>query len=413
MPGGVVRDPQLQRAIQLIEANNAIAADVVLAEDLAKAVLAARPTDVEATLVMARVQVYYLRRGFDRSEDRFATAKRFAERGLIIAPADPDAMATMAAYLNNRRVDLPWAEKLLREAIALRPDKPRYYGSLASVMYNMPGATIEQLIAMGKSNVARFPNDALTHYGLALAYQNASMADEMLYHFDRAIALGAIDAAIVHRARYKLYLDGDLEGTKALIDRLSDRYRGTARAVFCQFEYALMSGNPELGLKALGASPEPWMDDFLYTGPTQLLAGELLLLQGKTELARQRFEAAQGELVRRKLDASRTQLRLWLESWLHLRLGRKQEARTRNALLVKEMTRPYRLQLDAGALLGAIRLNLLLGERANALAMLREAAEDKIGRAILRTTIRLDPRVARFRNDAEILALLAEPETKK
>ena len=155
------------------------------------------------------------------------------------------------------------------------------------------------------------------------------------------------------------------------------------------------------------------MDDFHYAGPTQLLAGELLLLQGKTELARQRFEAAQAELVRRKLEPSRGQLRLWLESWLHMRLGRKQEARMGNALLVQELARPYRVHLDAGVVLGTIRLNLLLGERANALAMMREAAEIKIGRAILRTTIRLDPRLARFRDDAEILALLADPDAPK
>ena len=84
-----------------------------------------------------------------------------------------------------------------------------------------------------------------------------------------------------------------------------------------------------------------------------------------------------------------------------------------NALLVQELARPYRVHLDAGVVLGTIRLNLLLGERAIALAMLREAAEIKMGRAILRTTIRLDPRLARFRNDAEILTLLADPDAPK
>ena len=412
-PASTIRDPQLQRAIQLIEAIGAIAADVALAEDLVKTVLAARPTDVEATLVMGRVQAYYLLRGFDRSEERFAMAKRFAERGLIIAPQDPDAKETMAIYLFSRRIDLPQAAKLLREAIALRPDEPRYYRGLVNVMSVTPGVSSEQLIAVGKSNVERFPDDALTHYNLARLYRDASRVDDMLTHFDRAIALSSIDDIIVQRARYKLYLDGDQAGTKALIDRLSDRYRGTARAVFCQFEYALMSGNPAFGLKALDATPEPWLDDFHYAGPTQLLAGELQLLQGKIELARQRFEAAQAELVRHKLEPTRSQLRLWLESWLHMRLGRMQEARRGNALLVQELPRPYRVQLHTGVVLGAIRLNLLLGERAIALAIMREAAEDKFGRAIIRTTIRLDPRLARFRNDAEILALLVEPDTKK
>ena len=412
-PAGAIRDPQLQRAVQLIEGTGAIAADVALAEDLVKSVLAARPADVEAALVMGRVQVYYLVRGFDRSEERFATAKRFAERGLIVAPEDPEAMAVMSTYLSHRRIDYPRALKLMKEAIARRPDEPRFYRGLGAVMRFAPGISADERIALGKSNVARFPNDALSHYDLALLYRNTPSVDEMLTHIDRAIALGSLDSAIVLRARYKLNLDGDLAGTKALIDRLSDRYRGTDRAVFCQFEYALMSGNPAFGLKALDATPEPWMDDFHYTGPTQLLAGELLLLQGKAELARQRFEAAQAELARRKLETSRSQLRVWVESWLHLRLGRTQDARKGNALLVQELAHPYRVQFENSMELGAIRLSLLLGERANALAIMRDAAEDTVGRAIIRTTIRLDPRIARFRDDPEFLALLAEPDTKK
>lgn len=411
-PSAAVRDQELQRAIQLIEGLNTIAADVVLAEDLVKTVLDARPTDTEATLVMGRVQVYYLVRGFDRSEDRFASAKRYAERGLTIAPQDPEAKVTMATYLSHRRIDLPRAAKLMEEATALRPDEPRYY---RWAMRGTPGMTIEQSIAIGKNIVERFPSDTLSHYDLALAYRDASRQDEMVHHIDRAIVLGSMDSAVVLRARYKLYLDGDLASAKALIDRLSDRYRSTDRAVFCQFEYALMSGNPVFGLKALDATPEPWMDDFHYAGPTQLLAGELLLLQGKAELARKRFEAAQAELTRRKLETSRGQLRLWLESWLQMRLGRTQEARKGNALLVQELPRPYRVRLDIGysLALGAIRLNLLLGERANALSIVREAAEDKLGRAITRTTIRLDPRLARFRDDPELLALLAESDKQK
>ena len=414
-PAGAVRDPQLQRAIQLMEAFDAIPADVALAEDLVKTVLAARPTDVEATLVMGRLQAYYLLRFFDRSEDRFATAKRFAERGLIVAPQDPDAMATMATYLSHRSVDFPRATKLMQQAIALRPEEPRFHRGLAAIMRRTPGVSREQVIALCKSNVERFPGDVLMHYDLALLYRDASRVDEMVTHIDRAIALGLNDSAFVLRARYKLYLDNDLTGAKALIDKLSDRYRVTDRAVFCQFEYALMSGNPEFGLKALDASPEPWMEDAHYAGPTQLLAGELLLLQGKIELARHRFEAAHAELARRKLETSRGQLRLWLESWLQMRLGRKQEARKANALLIKELPRPYRVRLEVGYSLDlrAIRLNLMLGERANALAIMRESAQDSLGRAILRTTIRLDPRFVRYRNDAEILALLVEPDKKK
>ena len=413
---GVVRDPQLQRAIQLIESNGAIKADVALAEDLANSALTARPTDVEATLVMGRVQTYFLLRGFDLSEERFALAKRFAERGLAIAPDHPEAMATMAVYLFRRRIELARAASLLRDAISRRPDEPRYYRALITTMSITPGVSTDELIAVSKNVTERFPKDALAHYDLALHYRDASRTEEMLFHLDRAIALSSMDGAILLRARYTLYLDGDLDGAKARLDQLSDRYRSTDRAVFAYVDYALMSGNPAVGLKALIAIPEAWMNDFHYTGPTQLLAGELLLLQDKIELAKVRFESALVDLGNRKLHPAQSLLRLWLEAWLNMRLGRLNEARAANMLLVKESPRPYRVRLDrqeSVMVLGAVRLNLLLDERANALVLIREAAEDKLGRLILRTTIRLDPRLARFRDDAEIRALLADPDNKK
>ncbi|MEJ1970971.1 MAG: hypothetical protein WDM96_00120 [Lacunisphaera sp.] len=52
---------------------------------------------------------------------------------------------------------------------------------------------------------------------------------------------------------------------------------------------------------------------------------------------------------------------------------------------------------------------MLLGERANALALIHEGAVAPTFRAQLRVALRVDPRMAPFRDDAEIKALLAEP----
>lgn len=55
-----------------------------------------------------------------------------------------------------------------------------------------------------------------------------------------------------------------------------------------------------------------------------------------------------------------------------------------------------------------------MGERETALALMREAgASDPEGRATLRSRLATDRRLAPFRDDPEIKALLAEPEGKK
>ena len=407
------KDPELKRAKKLIDSSEAIVSDVALAEDMVKAVLAARPTDTEATVMMGAVQVYYLLRGFDRGEERFASAKFYAERGLALAPDDPEALAVMATYLYRRGVELPRAAKLFRQAIALCPQEPRYYRMLDNVLSIAPNVSDAEIIASAKVTAELFPTDVLVQYELARHYRDAGMLEEAEHYFDIAIKLGPVANAIIARARLMLFVHGDPAGMKTILDQLPERYRGTDRAVFSQFSYAMVTGQPQLGLDALQAMPEPWMIDFDYTGPTALLAGELLLLEGKAELARLQFSTALAELGRHKPDLSRNFSTTWLETWLLMRLGRVDEARKRGDVFFPELVRPFRLNLGTNWWFNPITQNLLLGEHARALELMREAAGFPQGRVILRNAFRLDPRMAPFRDDPEIKALLAEPEAGK
>jgi len=248
-------------------------------------------------------------------------------------------------------------------------------------------------------------------YELARHYRDAGMLEEAEHYLDIAIKLGPVANAIIARARLMLFAHGDPAGMKTLLDQLPERYRGTGRAVFSQFAYALVTGRPELGLEALQALPEAWMIDFDYTGPTALLAGELLLQQGKAELARLRFTEALAELGRHKADFSRNFSTTWLETWLLMRLGRLDEARKRNEVYFPELTRPYRFYLGTNWWFSPVTQNLLLGEHAKARDLIREAVGFQQGRTVLRHALRLDPRMAPFRDDPEIKMLLAEPSS--
>jgi tetratricopeptide (TPR) repeat protein len=187
--GTARRDPQVVRALQVVEALDPAVADVELAEDLVKTVLAARPTDPDATLAMARIQVYFLLRGFDRTEGRFVEAARYAERALSLNPEDPEAKVALATYLYNRNVELPRAKALLDGAIASRPNEPRYYRIRDNVLANTPGVSPADLIAAAKATAERFPRDALVQYELARHYRNTNFLEEAEQYLDRAIEL--------------------------------------------------------------------------------------------------------------------------------------------------------------------------------------------------------------------------------
>ena len=395
----------------LINAPDAIAADVTLAEELCKAVLDRQPADPAATLLMAQVQTYMLLRSFDRSEARYAQAKLCCERAFALLPDDPEAQAAMGTYLYNRGTELSRAAKLFRSAIAARPDEPRFHRMLDNVLSRDPSVPDEEVLASSKRTADRFPTDALAQYEAARHFRDAANLVETDRYLDLAIKYGPVANAIIAKARLALTVRGDTAAMKQLLDRLPERYRASDRAVFSQFVYALASGEYDLGLEALRAKPEPWMVDFEFTGPKALLEGELLLLKGKTELARLAFESAHKENALHPVVNEIGFSSVWLEAWLLARLGRLEEARTRNAVIFPEYRRPFRMYLGQGWWFNPIALNLMLGERAKAFDLMREAVDFQEGRRILRVALGLDPRLSVYRTDPQFRALLDAPDS--
>jgi tetratricopeptide (TPR) repeat protein len=404
-------DPNLKRAIGIIESTETIVSDVALAEDLVKGVLDQRPTDIDATIAMARIHAYMLLRGWDRSEERFANAKRLSERALSLAPNNPDAMGALVTYMYMRRVELPRAAKLAREAITLAPDNPYHYRMLANILSVTPGVSDDETMAAAKQAADRFPKEALVQYEAGRLARDLGRMDEAERYLDLAIKLGQVANAIIAQARLKLWLYKDLAGMKALLDTLPERMRTTDRTVVGQILYGMATRDFKLAMSALAAFPDPWMSDFDYTGPTALLIGEVLLLQGKTDLAKIRFTEAQAELARRKPVMTRYFNTVWLDSWVLMRLGKIQEARARNAIVHAELSRPYRTVPASTWFFGVVPRNLLFGEREKALELIRETVDLPLVRTFFRNAMMIDPRMAPFRNDKDLVALLAEPKS--
>ena len=413
----VVRDwpknPELKKAIDLTEGLGAIPDDLALAEEIAKRALDRSPTDVEAVTVMARVQSHFLIRGFDRSDERAALAKRYAERALQLAPDEPEAMYALATYHFSRTTgETALTERLLRRAMELDSSNPRF-GRLLADLLNATNRPLEA-IAQGQDNVRRFPQDVLSHYDLSRNYKDQGRYDEFDRELDATLALAPLANAIVWKARLQFGLRNDFAGMKTWLDRVPARVRGTERAVFGYFLYAAFGGAPETGLGALRDFPQKWFTDFEYAGPTALLNASLLELQGKKELALRQYEVAQGEIQRmRQTDPARIGLSQ-VEFWTLLGLGRIEEAKASHRRVVEGSRRPYVQDMVNGWWFTVIPGALLIGDRATAITLLRESVETRPeSRAAFRLRFRIDPRMAPFRADPEITALLAEPEAKK
>ena len=404
------KHPELKKAIDLIEGTESIPDDFALAEQIVQPIVDRAPTNPEAVTVMARVQSQFMRRGFDRSDERSARARLYGERALQLDPNEPEAMLAVATYLFSRVTGEARAERLLRRAMELDPENPRHGRMLADLLNVQSGRQAEAL-AQSQANVRRFPRDALSRYDLARHYKDQGRYEEFDRELDAVLALTLLPNAVAWKARLQFGLHNDFPGMKRWLDQVPERVRGTERAVFGYFLYAAFGGDTETGLEALRAFTQKWFTDFEYAGPTALLNADLLVRQGKAELARQQYEAAWLDIQRMRTSDP---ARIWLnqaEFWTLLGLGRKEEARQAFRRLMEAQRRPYAQSLFTGWWFTLIPGALLIGERDTALEFLRECvATLPEGRGAIRVRMQLDPRMAPFRDDPEIKALLKEPE---
>jgi len=401
------RDPELKKAFAIVTGTDVTAESCRLAEEMIEAVLKRRPADTEATVVYAMLNNYYLNRGFDSSEDRFVLARRYAERAMQLAPEEPEAIAAMAQFLSFRGADFARAEELIRKSMALAPREPRFARILS---YNILRLTrLDEAMAQAKENTRRFPDNPLIHYDLSLISRAAGDIVTMEQALDRSIELEPIGSALIWKGWLAAWMHGDLPGFKSWLDRITGNFRYNERAVYMRYLYACLSGDANYGLDAVRSYTGGWMSDFYYTGPRTLLLGDLLVLQGKAEAAREEYDRAIAE-VRRMVAANPDDDIGWrAEFWALFNSGRREEARLAARRMMERINRPYRPIMMLWWH-DPIAAQLLAGERADALTLIREAAASPAVRAQIRTALSIDGRMAPFRDDPEIRTILDGPE---
>ncbi len=397
------RDGQLAHVRAVIFGLDATVSDYANAEGTVRAFLAQRPDDPEVAIVASEVSNWYYLRGFDRRESRVWDMGTLARRALQLAPDQPEAIAAMGEYQLAREVDLPGAAALLRRAIALKPEVPRWYSSLAEALrISDPAAGLAVL----QDAAGRFPRDPLIRYNLARHYRDVGRLEDLERELDAVIAMQPIANALLWKARIQLWAHGDSAGMKASLDRVPGPMRISERAAVNLFIYACVTGQPDEALTVLRALPSGWIDDYDFVGPKSLLVGELLAIQGRKEEARLEYQNAYAEVARRRpLDGADPNLRVG-ELWSLIGLDRRDEARAALMIHLTKLQRPYRLGFFTNWWFSEIPSAVALGDRAAALQLLREAALNPEGRGQLRIALRIDPRMASLHDDPEVAALL-------
>ena len=213
-----------------------------------------------------------------------------------------------------------------------------------------------------------------------------------------------------HQARLAFW-SGDLPTMRQWLDQLPARARAEERAVISYVIWSLSSGSWEFGLSTLSTYTETWLFDAnTYTGPTALLQAMLLAQQGKAGLARVQYEAALVELSHRRKENPSDQTTRNSEVWIMLGLGRTEEARALHHTDVESLRRPFRVLMTSVWWYGPIPRSLLVGDRETALQLIREGASEAEGRKWIRRQLQTDVRMAPFRDDPQITALLADPK---
>jgi len=404
------QDPGLRRAITLISSLDGTLEDYRLADEIVARALEKAPTDPETVTVAARVNSAFLTRSFDFRPERAAAAKRLGERAVQLAPDNPEALYALSLFLFERAGEPARAEALARQAAALAPDDPKFPRQVMRAVF---AQRPDEGLALAEQNVARFPQDVLTHYELSIIYRNRRDWKKFEREIDATLALHPLANAINWKARAQL-IHGDLPAMRAWVERVPARARAEERTVVTSFFYALLSGDHDFGLKALQGFAEPWFNDtFNYSGPAALPQAELLQQQGRTAQARVQYEAALDELHRHQAANPADMTGRAAEGWILLGLGRREEARRAFWANLEAVRHPYRFGPMAAWWFDVIPAALLTGERDTALQLLREATAVEEGRQAIARRFPADPRLAAFRDDPEIKALLAAPENAK
>ena len=413
---------EMQQVRTILSSLELIPEDLVLADHMMEVILEKDPLNTDAIILMAHVQVTFLYRGFELSDERIDKARQFSERAVSLAPENPHALTAMGIFLYTAYRDEKGAFELVDRAAKLVPDDAFIHRWRAEIFRRNEMLSTEEAVQLMLDTYERFPDDALMLYNIARYYRNEYNYPKMEEFLNRTVKVAPIVNAYLWKAILAFNLRGELEPLKEIYEKVPSRMRSQERFLYHDWLYAMAKRDPQYGLSALRQTTEVWFTDFIYQGPRQLLEAQLHDLEGKTELADIKYEAALEELRQNRDQSPRGLLNYYImQTWIYLGLGNMEEAQKSYTIMLQSLPRPARIASHGVDWFDPLMLTLLMDDKEVTIAVIKEATgrsehEETVDepsaqniRTFLRNQFRYDPRIERWKDDPEIRALIEEP----
>jgi len=249
-----------------------------------------------AGLARSHLLMYWLH--YDGSQERLAKGKEAAERAVELRPDFAESHAALGWYLYQGLLDYPRALSEFSAALKIQPNSSDALSGVAYVLRRQ-GHWAEAANTMSKALELDPKNfQLLENFGegcvLARRYADADRA------FERAIAMSPQSAdPYGGKAWLQVQWHGDLGRAQAVLDEakrvpgLGDDLGFVARSAL---QLALARRDYQAALRQLKSETRLALGNQGRYLPISLLRGEVQVLAGEQDLARQSFEAARLEL---------------------------------------------------------------------------------------------------------------------
>ena len=370
------------------------------------------PRFAQALAGLARANLMMYWEYYDRSQERLVKAKEAAERAVELRPDLAEAHTALGWYVYQGLLDYPRALAEFAAALKVQPSSGDALEGIGAVLrrqgrWGEAAEKFSKAADLDPKNATRAYEPGPT-WALARRYADADRA------YARMLTLNSQWARVyAEQARVQLLWHGDVDRAKAILDEVG-RIAGIADEggflAVTRLLCALARRDYQGALRQLATEERQAIDSQFWYIPIALLRGEVLRLEGRHDIARSSFEAAQLGLeqgVGRDPDDHRLRSALGIA---YAGLGRKGDA-LREARLGCDLMPPSKDALRSLWCLENLALvYTMVGMSSEAIA----ALDDLLARSGWWTphVLRLDPRWDPLRSDPRFQALLTKYEVK-